>query len=63
MELNSCYCTKVNSKAFAIPFLTESDFIMIHTITVRIGIENASDCYIAAVQFHLQQLFSILFDP
>ena len=65
MEVNSCYRMKVNSKAFAIPILTASAFIMFDTITVRIGIGNTLELtlllYIATVEFYLQR-FSILFD-
>ena len=41
MELNGCYRMTVNSKAFAIPILTEFVFIMIDTIAVKIRKVNA----------------------
>ena len=41
MELNGCYRMTVNSKAFAIPILTEFAFIMIDTIAVKIRKANA----------------------
>ena len=40
MELNGCYRTIVNSKAFVIPFLIVLAFIMIDTIAVRLKIVN-----------------------
>ena len=56
MELNSHYRTKVNCKAFTIPILTASAFIMFYyMIAVRIGIANALEinfCSGATVEFH-----------
>ena len=52
MTLNGCYRPKVNFKAFTIPILTSSVFIMFDTIAVRIGIANALENYIATVEFH-----------
>ena len=39
MELNSCYKTKVNFKAFAFPILTAiiSDIIKVDTVRIRIA--------------------------
>ena len=54
-ELNSCYRAKVNSKAFAIPILTASAFIMFYMIAVRIRIANALEikfCSRVTVEFH-----------
>ena len=55
MQLNSCYRMKVNSRAFAIPILNASAFIMFDTIAVRIGIGNALEqtgfCSIETVEF------------
>ena len=38
MELDCCYRTKVDSKAFAFPY---SDCISLYNLPVRIGIANA----------------------
>ena len=39
--LSAAYGRKVNSKAFAIPILTASAFIIFDMIAIRIGIANA----------------------
>ena len=49
MELNGHYRMKVNSKAFAIPILTASVFVMIDTIAVRIGIASALELTIISI--------------
>ena len=54
-ELNSRYRTKVDSKAFALPILTASAFIMFYMIAVRIRIANALEvnfCSRVTVEFH-----------
>ena len=55
MELNGYYRLTVNSKAFAIPILTEFAFIMIDTIAVKIRKANALE-----LTFILQQSWSNL---
>ena len=47
MEVNSCYRTKVNPKAFAIPILTAIVSIIIKANAVRIGIANALESLFA----------------
>ena len=54
-ELNSCYRAKVNSKAFAIPILTASAFIMFYIIAVRKRIANPlgiNFCSRVTAEFH-----------
>ena len=41
MELSGCNRMKVKSKAFAIPNLTASVFMMLSMIAARVGIANA----------------------